>query len=92
LKIYFKFFFRDLYGAIGYPLKLARTVVVGKKADLVKKLLYILTYFIRCSDVQENTDLSSMMKCIEDLNLDIDAEKQDITPIKEDCNSNCSIP
>lgn len=33
-----------------------------------------------------------MMKCIEDLNLDIDAEKQDITPIKEDCNSNCSIP
>ncbi|XP_052071292.1 folliculin-interacting protein 1-like isoform X3 [Mytilus californianus] len=81
----------DLYGAIGYPLKLARTVIVGKKADLVKKLLYILTYFIRCSDVQENTDLSSMMKCMEDMNLD-DSEKQDITPIKEDCNSNCSIP
>lgn len=33
-----------------------------------------------------------MMKCIEDLNLDIDSDKQDITPIKEDCNSNCSIP
>ncbi|XP_063443784.1 folliculin-interacting protein 2-like isoform X2 [Mytilus trossulus] len=81
----------DLYGAIGYPLKLARTVIVGKKADLVKKLLYILTYFIRCSDVQENTDLSSMMKCMEDMNLD-DSEKQDITPIKEDCNSNCSFP
>ncbi|KAK7464612.1 hypothetical protein BaRGS_00037851 [Batillaria attramentaria] len=43
----------DLYGAIGYPLKVARTVVVGRKADIVKKFLYVLSYFIRCSDVHE---------------------------------------
>ena len=45
--------FRDLYGAIGNPLRVARTVVVGRKADLVNKLLYVLSYFIRCSDVHE---------------------------------------
>ncbi|XP_074647410.1 folliculin-interacting protein 1-like isoform X2 [Tubulanus polymorphus] len=45
----------DLYGAIGYPLKLARTVVVGKKQELVNKVLRILSYFIRCSEVFECT-------------------------------------
>lgn len=44
---------RDLYGAIGYPHKIARTVVVGKQADVVCRLLYILSYFIRCSEVHE---------------------------------------
>ncbi|XP_076443134.1 folliculin-interacting protein 1-like isoform X2 [Babylonia areolata] len=43
----------DLYGAIGNPLRVARTVVVGRKADLVNKVLYVLSYFIRCSDVHE---------------------------------------
>ena len=37
-------------------MKLSRTVVVGKKADLVKKILYVLSYFIRCSDVLEATE------------------------------------
>ncbi|XP_013386632.1 folliculin-interacting protein 1 isoform X2 [Lingula anatina] len=48
----------DLYGAIGFPLKLARTIVVGKKADLVRKLLFVLTYFIRCSEVHESGEHS----------------------------------
>ncbi|KAL8567596.1 hypothetical protein ACOMHN_054409 [Nucella lapillus] len=43
----------DLYGAIGRPLRVARTVVVGRKADLVQRVLYVLSYFIRCSDVHE---------------------------------------
>lgn len=43
----------DLYGAIGSPVRLARTVVVGKRQDLVQRLLYFLTYFIRCSELQE---------------------------------------
>ena len=43
----------DLYGAIGHPLRVARTVVVGRRADLVNRLLYVLSYFIRCSDVHE---------------------------------------
>ncbi|CAM4711606.1 unnamed protein product [Lepidochelys kempii] len=43
----------DLYGAIGSPVRLAKTVVVGKRQDLVQRLLYFLTYFIRCSELQE---------------------------------------
>ncbi|KAG8507807.1 Folliculin-interacting protein 1 [Galemys pyrenaicus] len=43
----------DLYGAIGSPVRLARTVVVGKRPDMVQRLLYFLTYFIRCSELQE---------------------------------------
>ena len=59
--IFYNFiFFRDLYGAIGNPLKLARTIVVGKKQDIVKRFLYILSYFIRCSDVHEVKDSGSL--------------------------------
>ncbi|XP_028573854.2 folliculin-interacting protein 1 isoform X1 [Podarcis muralis] len=43
----------DLYGAIGSPVRLSKTVVVGKRQDLVQRLLYFLTYFIRCSELQE---------------------------------------
>ncbi|XP_005376139.1 PREDICTED: folliculin-interacting protein 1 isoform X2 [Chinchilla lanigera] len=43
----------DLYGAIGSPVRLARTVVVGKRQEMVQRLLYFLTYFIRCSELQE---------------------------------------
>uniref|UniRef100_A0A8C5ZLD3 Folliculin interacting protein 1 n=1 Tax=Marmota marmota marmota TaxID=9994 RepID=A0A8C5ZLD3_MARMA len=43
----------DLYGSIGSPVRLARTVVVGKRQDMVQRLLYFLTYFIRCSELQE---------------------------------------
>ncbi|MEE6461133.1 hypothetical protein FKM82_001201 [Ascaphus truei] len=44
----------DLYGAIGSPVRMTRTVVVGKRKDLVQRILYVLTYFIRCSELQEN--------------------------------------
>ncbi|XP_038648237.1 folliculin-interacting protein 2-like isoform X2 [Scyliorhinus canicula] len=44
----------DLYGAIGSPVRLTRTVVVGKRKELVQRLLYVLSYFIRCSDLEEN--------------------------------------
>ncbi|KAM8968717.1 folliculin-interacting protein 2 isoform 3-T3 [Sarcophilus harrisii] len=44
----------DLYGAIGSPVRLTRTVVIGKHKDLVQRILYVLTYFLRCSELQEN--------------------------------------
>lgn len=44
----------DLYGAIGSPVRMARTVIVGKRKDLVQRILYVLTYFLRCSELQEN--------------------------------------
>ncbi|XP_066517441.1 folliculin-interacting protein 2 isoform X2 [Hoplias malabaricus] len=45
----------DLYGALGSPVKVCRTVVVGRRRELVQRVLYVLSYFIRCSDLQENT-------------------------------------
>ncbi|XP_058513407.1 folliculin-interacting protein 2 isoform X1 [Ochotona princeps] len=44
----------DLYGALGSPVRLARTVVLGKQKELVQRILYVLTYFLRCSELQEN--------------------------------------
>ncbi|XP_063343087.1 folliculin-interacting protein 1 isoform X1 [Pelmatolapia mariae] len=49
----------DLYGAIGSPVRLSKTVVVGRRQDLVQRLLYVLTYFIRCSELLETHMLDS---------------------------------
>lgn len=43
----------DMYGNIGLPNRVAKTVIVGKQAEVVCKLLYVLSYFIRCSEVHE---------------------------------------
>ena len=47
-------FCRDLYGAVGFPLRVARTVVVGKDSKLVAQVLDVLSYFIRCPEVSEH--------------------------------------
>ena len=62
---FFSFFSRDLYGSIGNPLRLSRTIVTGKKSDLVSKLLHILSYFIRCSEVHENTELGNVSTALD---------------------------
>uniref|UniRef100_A0A3P9B4W3 Folliculin interacting protein 1 n=1 Tax=Maylandia zebra TaxID=106582 RepID=A0A3P9B4W3_9CICH len=49
----------DLYGAIGSPVRLSKTVVVGRRQELVQRLLYVLTYFIRCSELLETHMLDS---------------------------------
>ncbi|XP_056911371.1 folliculin-interacting protein 1 isoform X2 [Takifugu flavidus] len=49
----------DLYGSIGSPVRLSRTVVVGRRQELVQRLLYVLTYFIRCSELLETHMLDS---------------------------------
>lgn len=59
---YFTFRFSDLYGAIGYPARLARTVISGRNADVINRLLYILTYFVRCSQVFDNDTHSRCLK------------------------------
>ena len=46
----------DLYGSIGNPATMGKTVVVGQNQALVNSILYILTYFIRCSEVFENVE------------------------------------
>uniref|UniRef100_A0A3Q0SEJ4 Folliculin interacting protein 1 n=1 Tax=Amphilophus citrinellus TaxID=61819 RepID=A0A3Q0SEJ4_AMPCI len=49
----------DLYGAIGSPVRLSKTVVVGRRQEFVQRLLYVLTYFIRCSELLETHMLDS---------------------------------
>ncbi|XP_054264166.1 folliculin-interacting protein 2 [Macrosteles quadrilineatus] len=42
----------DLQGALGYPPKIAKTVVLGKSEVLIQQLLSVLSYFIRCGHVK----------------------------------------
>lgn len=46
----------DLYGFIGTPSRITRTIVVGLRPSVVRRILYILSYFIRCNEVYENTE------------------------------------
>ncbi|KAF9434182.1 Folliculin-interacting protein 1, partial [Entomortierella beljakovae] len=41
----------DLYGNIGTMSRISRTIVVGSNGNFVRRLLYILSYFIRCNEV-----------------------------------------
>lgn len=56
----------DLYGAIGYPTKIAHTIITGSphsttpsksclsQSEIIAKLLNSVTYFIRCCDIKRN--------------------------------------
>lgn len=61
----------DLRGAIGHPVKVARTIVVGRSEVLVNKMLSMLSYFIRCGQVsvvhQERQQLDNEEEMIDSL-------------------------
>lgn len=42
----------DLYGSVGQPLRLAKTIVCGAQTITINKVLSILTYFVRCGEIQ----------------------------------------
>ncbi|VDN02992.1 unnamed protein product [Thelazia callipaeda] len=44
--------YMEVSGSVGGATRLARTVIVGNDMKLVTHLLYILTYFVRCSAIQ----------------------------------------
>ncbi|XP_055373434.1 folliculin-interacting protein 1 [Condylostylus longicornis] len=44
----------DLYGAIGSPPRVSRTIISGKDKNLMEKFLHVLGYFIRCGEVHRN--------------------------------------
>ncbi|ORY06943.1 hypothetical protein K493DRAFT_332904 [Basidiobolus meristosporus CBS 931.73] len=48
--------YSDLYGNTGNPPKLCRVIVVGTNATFVKRILYILSYLLRCNEVFENVE------------------------------------
>ncbi|KAG0299290.1 Folliculin-interacting protein 2 [Dissophora globulifera] len=45
----------DLYGNIGTTSRISRTIVVGSNGSFVRRLLFILSYFIRCNEVFQRT-------------------------------------
>jgi hypothetical protein len=49
----------DLYGYVGTPARISRTIVVGQDMSIVRRILYILTYLIRCNEVYENLEAMS---------------------------------
>lgn len=42
----------DLYGSIGNPSRLAKTIVCGAHTVTISKVLSVLTYFVRCGEIQ----------------------------------------
>ncbi|RIA99599.1 folliculin-interacting protein middle domain-containing protein [Glomus cerebriforme] len=46
----------DLYGSIGTPSIMSRTIIVGKDANTVRRILFVLSYFIRCNEVYERME------------------------------------
>src|SRR4051812_6451906 len=54
--LYVVTFFRDLYGCIGTPSIMSRTIIVGKDVNTVRRILFVLSYFIRCNEVYERME------------------------------------
>ena len=50
---------RDLYGAITHPMTITRTIVTGRTISLIESLLFLLTYFIRCFDIEDICEIES---------------------------------
>ncbi|CAG9534222.1 unnamed protein product, partial [Cercopithifilaria johnstoni] len=46
--------YMEISGNVGGATRLARTVIIGNDMKLITHLLYILTYFVRCSAIQPN--------------------------------------
>lgn len=42
----------DLYGSVGCPSRLAKTIICGAKTLTINKILNVLTYFVRCGEIQ----------------------------------------
>ncbi|XP_029735520.2 folliculin-interacting protein 2 [Aedes albopictus] len=44
----------DLYGAVGYPVKLTKTIICGSPqlSNTIGKILNVLSYFVRCSEIR----------------------------------------
>ena len=83
----------ELYGACGEPAKLARTVIIGKDQQLVTIILHLLSYFIRCSEVFEQSvekspeNLTSYLDTLEAQSETCDLDKEINTQVKSKCDT-----
>ncbi|XP_055627544.1 uncharacterized protein LOC129769352 isoform X2 [Toxorhynchites rutilus septentrionalis] len=49
----------DLYGAVGHPVKLSKTIICGSSqlSNTIEKILNVLSYFIRCSEIKRTVHI-----------------------------------
>lgn len=52
----------DLYGSIGNPSRLAKTIVCGAHTVTINKVLSVLTYFVRCGEIQRVKSTKTLNK------------------------------
>lgn len=45
----------DLYGAMGSPPRISKTIISGSDRPVIDRILWMLTYFIRCGEVKRHT-------------------------------------
>lgn len=84
----------DLYGAITNPIKLSKTIICGSEGNVrtIERLLNMLTYFIRCSEIKKNSytkvfDKESINK---DVNQQMNQKRGNVSFPSDDTNSNNS--
>ncbi|XP_038119080.1 folliculin-interacting protein 1 isoform X1 [Culex quinquefasciatus] len=51
----------DLYGAVGHPVKLSKTIICGspQMSNTIEKILNVLSYFIRCSEIKRTVHVEA---------------------------------
>jgi len=55
--------YKELHGMLGFPMKLAKSLLLSADQELLKSLIFVISYFIRCSLVFEtvfDTESSSL--------------------------------
>lgn len=82
------FYSRDLYGAVTDPLLVTRTIVTGSNVALVHRLLYILTYFIRCSEIEPNSLFEVKKSLFEDSDKNRDSRAASTVTVTDDASTN----
>lgn len=81
----------DLYGAVTSPTKLSKTIICGNEAHAktIEKLLNMLTYFIRCSEIRRNSHTKVFDR--DELNKVVNQQLNQRKPLKEKKALNCNI-
>ncbi|CAG8557495.1 2959_t:CDS:10 [Acaulospora morrowiae] len=46
----------DLYGNIGTSPTMSRTIIIGSDVNTVRRILFVLSYFMRCNEVNESVE------------------------------------
>ena len=69
--------FRELHGMLGFPVKNTKTLILAEQEETARKIIFVLSYFIRCSQIFEQ-NLKFEERTGETLSYSV--KKKDITP------------